>query len=201
MRRRRFLWCALALSAALGSSACGAVTDGAKGQEFTFVSPGGQVRLFYDPPQARRKIAEIAGEDLLQPGGRLALSQFQGEVVVLNIWGSWCGPCRREMPDLQALYDQNKAAGVQLLGIDVRDGMRSAPVDFVRNLNITYPSIYDPAGRTLLALKGYPRSVVPSTIVLDRSHRVAAIYLTQVSESELQPLVERLAGESEAELR
>jgi hypothetical protein len=73
------------------------------------------------------------------------------------------------MPELQKVYDQTKGSGVQLLGIDVRDEVRSAPADFVRDTGITYPSIYDPPGRSLLALNGYPRSVVPSTIVLDRA--------------------------------
>ena len=115
--------------------------------------------------------------------------------MVLNIWGSWCGPCRAEMPGLQHVYDQTKDSGVQFLGIDVRDEVRSAPQDFVRNLGITYPSIYDPPGRSLLALKGYPRSVVPSTIVLDRAHRVAAVFLTALRDTDLLPVVRRIAAE------
>lgn len=84
---------------------------------------------------------------------------------------------------------------MQLLGIDVRDEVRSAPQDFVRDTGITYPSIYDPPGRSLLALKGYPRSVVPSTIVLDRHHRVAAVFLTALSDTDLLPVVQRIAAD------
>jgi hypothetical protein len=84
---------------------------------------------------------------------------------------------------------------VQFLGIDVRDDARSAPQDFVRNIGVTYPSIYDPPGRSLLALKGYPRNIVPSTIVLDRQHRVAAIFLMTLLDSDLLPVVQRLAAE------
>ncbi len=99
------------------------------------------------------------------------------------------------MPALQHVYDQTRNSGVQFLGIDVRDEQRSAPQDFVRNLGITYPSIYDPPGRSLLALTGYPRSAVPSTIVLDRAHRVAAVFLAALREIDLRPVVARIAAE------
>lgn len=175
---------------------CASGTDAVtRGGTFEFVSPGGQTRIFY--PEAERKpIPEISGESLLEEGRRIRLSDFSGEVVVLNIWGSWCGPCRAEMPDLQRVFDRTRGSGVQFLGIDVRDGNRSAPQDFVRNLGISYPSIYDPPGRSLLALQGYPRSVVPSTLVLDRRHRVAAVFLEQLSEADLLPVVRRIAAES-----
>lgn len=153
--------------------------------------------LFYEPPHTRGKLPELTGERLQKPGTRVGISDFPGEVMVLNVWGSWCGPCRAEMPDLQRVADQTESSGVQFLGIDVRDGSRSAPTDFVRNVGIRYPSIYDPSGRSLLALTGYPRSVVPSTIVLDRQHRVAAIFLTELSEADLLPVVQRIAAEPE----
>lgn len=166
----------------------------ARGGTFEFVSPGGQTRIFY-PEAEREPIPEITGESLLEEGRQIRLSNFANRVVVLNIWGSWCGPCRAEMPELQRVSDKTRESGVQFLGIDVRDGNRSAPQDFVRNLGISYPSIYDPPGRSLLALQGYPRSVVPSTIVLDRRHRVAAVFLEQLSEPDLLPVVRRIAAE------
>lgn len=100
-----------------------------------------------------------------------------------------------EVKDGCPVYDQTKDSGVQLLGIDVRDEARSVPKDFVRDTGITYPSIYDPPGRSLLALKGYPRSVVPSTIVLDRQHRVVAVFLAALRDTELLPVVQRIAAE------
>jgi thiol-disulfide isomerase/thioredoxin len=110
---------------------------------------------------------------------------------VLNIWGSWCPPCREEAPDLQFVQDQTGAA---VLGIDVRDD-RQAAADFVRDRRLTYDSIYDNAARVLAQLRGYPRNTVPSTIVLDKQHRVAAVYLTKIRVPELIPLVQRLAAE------
>ncbi|WP_407074715.1 TlpA disulfide reductase family protein [Saccharopolyspora sp. SCSIO 74807] len=194
MRSKR-LWSTLPIVAALLVSACTVGTNSSAGDEFTFVSPGGQTRIFYDPPHTRGRITALAGDDLLRPGRKISLADFRNAVVVLNVWGSWCGPCREEMPHLQRVQEQTARSGVQVLGVDVRDGARSAPVDFVRDIGITYPSIYDPSGRALLALKGYPRSVVPSTVVLDRRHRVAAIFLTQVDDSQLLPVVRRIAAE------
>jgi len=86
--------------------------------------------------------------------------------------------------------------GVAFLGIAVRDNNRDAAVDFVVDRKVTFPSIYDPAMRTMIAFGGrYPTTVIPSTVVLDRQHRVAAVFLRELLAQDLQPLVERLAAE------
>lgn len=168
---------------------CSAGKDAvASGSDFVFVSPNGQTDIFYTD---RKSIPDLSGENLLEPGKTLKLSDFPGPVV-LNIWGSWCGPCRVEAGELQKVHE----AGNTVIGIDVRDFQRSAPQDFVRGRNLTYPSIYDPPARTLLSLRGYPRATVPSTIVLDRQHRVAAIYLRDLLATDLLPLLERLSAET-----
>lgn len=177
---------------ALLLTACATGNDAvATGTEFEFVSPGGAIDLTYEGAD-RQRIPELSGEDLMAEGKQLKLSSFAGDVVVLNIWESACPPCRVEAPQLQQLFDD----GTQVLGIDVRDHARSAPQDFTRDRDLTYPSIYDPSGRSLLALKGYPRTVVPSTIVLDKEHRVAAVFLRDVMAEDLTPLLDRLRAES-----
>jgi thiol-disulfide isomerase/thioredoxin len=163
-------------------------------REFTFVAPGGQTRIFYDPPEQRGAVTGLSGESLLEPGTTVGLEDFPGQVVVLNIWGSWCGPCREEMPGLQQIHEQMQPRGVTLLGIDIRDDADTAR-DFMRDRGFTYPSIYDNPGRTLTALSGFPRNTVPATIVLDRQHRVAAVFLTALRVSELLPVVQRIADE------
>lgn len=191
----------LALVAALGAltllGGCATGHDAvvAGGGDFSFVAPGGAMRIFYDPPSSRGVLRGLSGESLTQPGRTIGVDDFPGEVVVLNIWGSWCGPCRSEAEDLQQVYEATRASGMALLGIDVRDEIRSAATDFVADRGITYPSIYDPPGRSLLALHGYPRNTVPSTIVLDRAHRVAAVFLTELRDSDLTPVVRRIAAE------
>jgi thiol-disulfide isomerase/thioredoxin len=164
------------------------------GQDFTFVAPGGQTTILYDPPQSRGALRTLSGQSLLHPDATTGLDALPGRVVVLNIWGSWCGPCRAEAADLEFVGRQTATDGVSVLGVDVRDD-RAAATDFVRDRGITYDSVFDPPARTLAALKGYPRNTVPSTIVLDRQHRVAAVYLTAIRVPELIPLVQRLAAE------
>jgi thiol-disulfide isomerase/thioredoxin len=160
---------------------------------FRFVAPNGQTQITY-PEAQRRPLAPVVGDSLLNPGQQISSAQDKGQVVVVNIWGSWCGPCRGESPALEQVAQASAARGVRFLGVDVRDD-RDAAADFVRSRGVTYPSIYDPPGRSLLVLSGYPRNAVPSTIVLDRAHRVAAVFLTAVLASDLQPVVDRVAAE------
>lgn len=171
---------------------CTATQDAVSaGQEFQFVAPGGRTFITYDPPESRGTVTGISGDSLLEPGTTVGLEDYAGQVVVLNLWGSWCGPCREEVPDLQFVADQT---GAVVLGIDLRDD-RQAAQDFLRDRGVRYDSIFDNPGRTLVALSGYPRNAVPSTLVLDRQHRVAAVDLLQIRPSELIPLVERLKAE------
>jgi thiol-disulfide isomerase/thioredoxin len=184
-----------ALAAVLAIAGCSTGKDAvSQGSSFSFVAPGGKVDITYDIGK-RQPAPTLSGEDLMNQGKQISIADFPGKVVVINIWGQWCGPCRAEAPELQKVYDQNKASGVQVLGIDVRDDDRQAPQDFVRNRSLTYPSIYDPSGRSLLQLSGYPRNIVPSTIVLDKQHRVAAIFLRELLAGDLRPVVQRLSAE------
>jgi len=184
-----------ALAAVLAIAGCSTGKDAvSQWSSFSFVAPGGKVDITYDIGK-RQPAPTLSGEDLMNQGKQISIADFPGKVVVINIWGQWCGPCRAEAPELQKVYDQSKASGVQVLGIDVRDDDRQAPQDFVRNRSLTYPSIYDPSGRSLLQLSGYPRNIVPSTIVLDKQHRVAAIFLRELLAGDLLPVVQRLSAE------
>jgi thiol-disulfide isomerase/thioredoxin len=183
---------ALLLAAMFLATACSTGDDAVlRGTEFDLVAPDGKLIITYDGAD-RKKLGDISGDSLLEPGKQIKLSDYSGKVVVLNIWGAWCGPCRTEAPELQKLYDDHKSAGLQVLGIDVRDDIRSQPEDFVRDRKLTYPSIYDSSVRTLLGLKGYPRNAVPSTIILDREHKVAAVYLLPVLAKDLEPTIKTL---------
>jgi len=188
--------CILVLVAAvLALAGCATGTDAvARGGTFEFVSPGGKTDIFYDPPATRGVVGDLSGDSLTEPGTTVSLDRYRGQVVVLNVWGSWCGPCRSEADDLVQVAAATAGQRVQFIGIDVRDS-RQAGADFARDFGLTYPSIFDPPGRTLLALKGIPRSVVPLTVVLDRQHRVAAVLLHAVHAQDLQPVVQRVAGE------
>ncbi|MEV0709923.1 TlpA disulfide reductase family protein [Nocardia aurea] len=185
----------VALVAAL--TGCSTGSDAvASGGTFEFVSPGGKTTILYDPPSSRGTIGSLSGEDLMTEGKTVSVQDFPGKVVVLNLWGQWCGPCRAEAPALEQVYEATKDSGVVFLGINVRDPQRDKAQDFVTDNKIGYPSIYDPSMRTLLALGGdFPTSVIPTTLVLDRDHRVAAVFLKSLLAEDLQPVVARVAAE------
>lgn len=192
-------WLAVLLASAgiLALAGCSTGDDAvAQGGTFEFVAPGGKTDITYDPPADRGRPGPLSGPDLLDPAKTLSLDDFAGQVVVVNVWGQWCGPCRTEISQLEQVYQATRAKGVAFLGIDVRDSNRDAAVDFVKDRGVTFPSIYDPPMRTMIAFGGkYPTTVIPSTVVLDREHRVAAVFLRELLADDLRPVVERLAAE------
>ncbi|WP_396899107.1 TlpA disulfide reductase family protein [Mycolicibacterium sp.] len=192
-------WFVALLAAVLLVSGCSTGDDAvAQGGTFEFVAPGGKTDIFYDPPEKRGTPGKLSGPELTDPDKTISLEDFAGKVVVINVWGQWCGPCRAEISQLQQVYEETRDKDVAFLGIDVRDNNRDAAVDFVTDRKVTFPSIYDPAMRTMIAFGGkYPTTVIPSTVVLDREHRVAAVFLRELLAEDLRPVVERLAAEPE----
>lgn len=145
-------------------------------------------------PAGKRSTAPQVSGTLLD-GRPFHLSTLRGDVVVMNFWGSWCPPCRVEAPELMAVYTATKASGVRLVGVDIKDQKQLAQ-EFDRTKHITYPSLFDPDGRVALQFPNYPPNAIPSTIVLDRHHKVAAVFLRPLVRSELLPIVQRLARET-----
>jgi thiol-disulfide isomerase/thioredoxin len=187
----------LASAAVVALAGCSTGHDAvAQGGTFEFVAPGGKTDIFYDPPESRSRPGKLSGPALMDPTKTISLDDFDGKVVVINVWGQWCAPCRTEITQLQRVYDATRDQGVAFLGIDVRDNNRDAARDFVVDRKVTFQSIYDPPMRTMIAFGGkYPTTVIPSTVVLDRQHRVAAVFLRELLAEDLQPVVQRLAAE------
>ena len=159
------------------------------GGSFTFVSPGGLTEFAY-PPDERGTVGVLSGENLTGDG-TLALSDYAGKVVVLNFWGSWCGPCRAEAPELEEAAAALSAQGVQFLGVNVKD-TKEAGADFLASKQVSYPSIFDPSMRTLLSIRGFPTGSIPSTIVIDRKGRVAHVWLMAISDP--QPMIDTVSA-------
>lgn len=123
-------------------------------------------------------------------GQLLDLADLRGHVVVLNVWGSWCAPCRAEAPDLAAISKEGQSRGVRFVGIDVRDNPAAARA-FTRNYTITYPSFDDQNGLVLAQFTGIiPVSAVPSTLVVDKSGVIRARLVGKVDGSTLRGLIE-----------
>ena len=159
-------------------------TPAATVETFQFASPGGALEITY-PEEERRPVTPFSGESLKNPGETINLSDYDGQVVVLNAWGQWCGPCRTESDDLQVVQQTLEGHGGTVLGINVRDYAPEISRDFMTDNGLTYPSIYDPPFKTAAALGGIPASVIPTTIVLDRKHRPAAVFLREITADDI----------------
>ncbi|MGX2996606.1 TlpA family protein disulfide reductase [Streptomyces sp. JNUCC 64] len=184
---------AAATGAALLLTACGSggTAGGAGGTNFVAGKDGISTVAKAD----RKDGPKIDGETL--EGEELDLADYKGKVVVLNVWGSWCPPCRAEAPGFQKVSEETGAKGVQFVGINTRDTSQGPAKAFEESFGVTYPSLYDPMGKLMLRFpKGTlnPQSI-PSTLVLDREGRVAARALTPLSEEKLRKMIAPVIAE------
>ena len=193
---------ALALATVLaGCSASGAdePTRGANQQGYVGVDGN----LTQIAPDQRRPVPTVSGPALSPAASAsgaagspktVSTADYRGTVVVLNIWGSWCAPCREEAPALQAASDATRGKA-QFIGLNVKDAGPAAPAAFLRAQGITYPSIFDPSGQTLLSLAGQiPPSAIPSTVIVDQQGRGAVRVLGAVSKASLVQMIDDVAA-------
>lgn len=156
-----------------------------------FVSGDGTVVVL--DAQAREASPNVGGSDL--DGVDIQLSDYSGEVVVLNVWASWCAPCRAEAPALEEVAVQFADQGVQFIGLNTRDSTTAAQA-FARKFGVSYPSIIDTDGKLQLQFNGtLPPQAIPSTIVIDKNGKVAARALGAVSAPTLRAMIEPLLDE------
>ena len=102
-------------------------------------------------------------------GKELSLTDYAGKVVVLNVWGSWCPPCRKEARSSRGRVARaRRRRRRRSSGVNTKDSSPEQGLAFQRRYDVPYPSFFDPAGRTLLAFHGTLNpSAIPSTVVLD----------------------------------
>jgi len=183
MRPRRL---AAVLVVCLGLAACGGAADADPGTGF--VAGDGSIVLL--APDDRVSAPDLEGQTL--DGAAFRLADYRGKVVVLNVWASWCAPCRAEAPVLEEAWIDLQDKGVQFVGLDTRDTIAAAQA-FVDNYGITYPNVVDTDGQLqLLFGDSLPPQAIPSTLVIDPQGRVAGRILGRVSESTLLGLIEPL---------
>jgi thiol-disulfide isomerase/thioredoxin len=150
------------------------------------------------PPDERLPAPAFSGP-LLGDTGEFDLAEAKGDIVVLNVWASWCPPCRSEAPALQAVSTELADQNVQFVGVNIRDNETDA-LAFEQEFGLTYPSVVDTSGALLLAFRDtLPPSAIPSTLVIDRNGRLAARVLDEVTERSLRDLVTDIAAEDTAQ--
>lgn len=201
LQRRRAVGAVLAaVAVALPLAGCSQDADNAQnavatGGNFEFITPGGEKVINYEESE-RKPLRTFSGEDVRDTDKTISLEDYEGEIVVLNSWGQWCAPCRAEADDLQEVHSelQKRKIGT-VLGINVRDYNPQVSNDFLEDNGLKYPSIYDPPFKTAAALGGVPTSVVPTTIVLDKQHRPATVFLRSITAQDVMDVVDKLEKE------
>jgi cytochrome c biogenesis protein CcmG/thiol:disulfide interchange protein DsbE len=155
--------------------------------------------VFTDGPDPRTEggVAEV--EMPLPPlqgdgvtGGSVSIQDLGGTVTVVNVWATWCDPCRREQPALRALAERYADRGVSFVGIDYRDDIHKAR-DWIDSYDVPYPSLSDPQGRTAASLS-FP--FLPDTYVIDSTGTVRFVAYGETDEAELGGLIDQVLGDS-----
>jgi thiol-disulfide isomerase/thioredoxin len=191
MKRLLALLAATLLAVGACSGGKDAVDQGAGGQfRYHNVTPRGKTIAVND----RKTAGNVTGE--LLAGGTFDLAGQKGKVIVLNFWGSWCGPCQIESPQFDALYRNVKSKGVEFVGLDVKETTRSKPESFIKDNDITYPNVWDPNAKSAIQLGKVPMVGLPWTVIVDKQQRVAAVYSGPVLPADLQPVLTSLTTES-----
>ncbi|WP_338697558.1 TlpA disulfide reductase family protein [Streptomyces sp. Q6] len=179
--------------AALALTACGSGGTNGGGGSTNFVTNSGGIATV--AKGERQPAPDLAGTDL--EGKSIDLADYKGKVVVLNVWGSWCSPCRAEAPNLVKVANATKDKGVQFVGINTRDTKTSPAREFEKDFGVAYPSFYDPSGKLLLRFKKGTLNpqAIPSTIVIDRDGKIAARALKALSEKSLRSMLDPVVAE------
>jgi thiol-disulfide isomerase/thioredoxin len=178
----------LVLSVLAALAGCAGV--GNSGTTSGYVSGDGKITVL--KPEARERLPELSGMDL--DGKPLSTQTFAGKILVINLWGSWCNPCRQETPALVAVSQAYATKGVQFLGILTRDNIAAARAFESRN-HIDYPSFAASGGRLdLKFVDTLPAQAIPTTWVIDAQGRVAARVLGKVTAATLSDLIDTVRG-------
>ncbi|MFJ7176708.1 TlpA family protein disulfide reductase [Streptomyces massasporeus] len=192
VRRSAVLTASLAATALL-VSACGSGGTSGGGGNTNFVT--GTDGVATAAKGERTPAPDLSGKTIA--GKTLDVADYKGKVVVLNVWGSWCNPCRAEAKYFAKVSKAYADKGVQFVGINTRDTSTGAALAFEKDWGITYPSLYDPTGKLLLRFKKGTLNpqAIPSTLILDRDGKIAARSLSALSEERLLKMLKPVVAE------
>ncbi|MFI0743138.1 TlpA family protein disulfide reductase [Streptomyces sp. NPDC021100] len=194
-RRRTTVPAVGAVLVALTLSACGSGGTSGGGGETQFVQGAGGVDIVKDSG-SRKDAPELSGTTL--QGEQLnATEKFKGKIIVFNVWGSWCAPCRAEAKNLVKAARDFKSKGVEFVGLNVRDPDKANSVAFEKSFEVPYPSIHDSGGKLILR---FPKGnlnpqAIPSTVFIDRNGKIAGRALKPLTEDELTETLDHLVAE------
>ena len=105
-------------------------------------------------------------------GKDVSLAQYHGQVVMINFWASWCGPCRTEMPLLESIYKKYNKLGFTLLGVNVEPDSKAA-IDWLKDTPVSFPILFDKDSKVS---KLYEVAGMPSTVIIDRTGKVRVLH-------------------------
>lgn len=143
-------------------------------------------------PANRGEIIELQAK--LITGETWKLSDFRGKVLILNAWGPWCAPCRKEVPELQAMQNDKDFSGIQVFGFATRTNESSVNA-FIQKFEISYPQIADFDSAVISQIKNVPSATVPGSIFIDKEGRVAGFALGAADISLIRSLTKSLLEE------
>ncbi|MFF0225953.1 TlpA family protein disulfide reductase [Streptomyces sp. NPDC004629] len=192
-RSRAVLFSAVAAAAALTLSACGSGGISGGGGNTNFITGNNGIDTV--AKGSRDTAPDLSGKTV--DGKTLDIADYKGDVVVVNVWGSWCGPCRAEGKYFAKVSKEYTGKGVQFVGINTRDGSTTSALAFEKEQGITYPSLYDPTGKLMLRFKKGTLNpqLIPSTLVIDRDGKIAARALQALSEENLVKMIKPVLAE------
>lgn len=182
-------------AAVVALTACGGAEATDSGAGFV----GGDGSIVVIDPGDRVPAPDLSGQTL--NGDSYALADDLGDIVVMNVWASWCAPCRAEAPELEEVWTEVQNDGVQFIGLNTRDSTLAAG-RFVETMGLTFPSVQDTDGRLQLMFSdSLPPQAIPSTLVIDREGRVAARILGKVSAATLRGVIDEVDESTTGEQR
>ncbi len=145
-------------------------------------------------PISPEAVVGTMAEEFILPdmnGNQRHLSEWQGKIIAINFWATWCAPCREEIPDFVELQRQYNSAGLQFIGITLQQ--TEEIVDFIAAFNVNYPSLVGGNEVIKIAKKlGNGIGALPYTVIIDRSGRIVFTRRGRLSKSEAESVIQTL---------